>query len=156
MIRAVLIFLMLLPLLGAVPGQSGQSGPSAWHEPDVGLDPPLVAVSEQPAGPKHADTSADETRLWHPEALSEADRAAQRARAIEKRDPALLPVCTDEELTNRPDPEPAKSFDPWEYPEQLGCRLPPPRPDQIVLGPPSEPGPAGAGITQEEFEGRSR
>ena len=156
MIRAFLIFLMLLLLLGAVPGQSGQAGPSTWHERDVGLGPHLVGVSEQPAGPEHEDTSADETRLWHPEALSETDRAAQRARAIEKRDPALLPVCTDEELTNRPDPEPAKSSDPWEYPEQLGCRLPPPRPDQIVLGPASGPGPAGAGITQEEFERLSR
>ena len=156
MVRTFLIFLMLLPLLGAVPGQSGQSGPSAWHEPDVGLSPHLVGVSEQPAGLGHEDTSADETRLWHSETLSETERAAQRARAIEKRDPALLPVCTDEELTNRPDPEPAKSFDPWECPEQLGCRLPPPRPDQVVLGPASGPGPAGTGITREEFERRSR
>ena len=102
MIRAALIFLMLLPLLGAVPGQSGQSDPSASHEPDVGLGPPLVGVSEHSAGPRHEGTSADETRLRHPEALSESDRAAQRARAIEKLDPALLPVCTDEELIPNP------------------------------------------------------
>ena len=57
-------------------------------------------------------------------ALSEADREALRQRAIEAKDPALLPICTEEYFANRPDPVPARSMEPCDHPDQLGCRLP--------------------------------
>ena len=78
-----------------------------------------------------------------PIGMKAEDREEQRQRAIEARDPALLPLCTEEDLTNRPDPAPAKSMEPWDHPDQLGCRFPAPRPDQIIAGPRSEPGPQG-------------
>ena len=154
MVKAVLIALMLLPLLGTAPWQASQPHPSAQHEREVDIGPHPGGVFEQPAGREHADAAADEPQSRHPETLSESDRAAQRARAIEKQDPALLPVCTDEKLINPPDPIPAKSFEPWDYPEQVGCHLPPPRPDQAILGPSSQPGPDLAGITADELKGK--
>lgn len=83
--------------------------------------------------PNAADGEAHSTS---PPTPSVPDREAQRAEAIEKRDPALLPICSPDEFASRPDPSPPKSMDPWEHPDQLGCRLPP-RPDQVVWGPPS-------------------
>lgn len=154
MVNAVLMALMLLPLLGTVPWQTGRPDPSTQHEREVAVSPHLGGVSKQLAGREHADPAPYDTQPRHPETFNETDRAAQRTRAIEEQDPALLPVCTDEEWTNRPEPVRPKSFDPWEYPEQLGCRLPPPKPDQGVWGPASQPGPDGAGITAEEFEGQ--
>ena len=74
---------------------------------------------------------------------SDDERREQREKAIAAKDPSLLPLCTEEDFTNRPDPVPAKSTEPWDYPDQLGCRLPPAKPDQIVVGPASQPGPMG-------------
>lgn len=76
-----------------------------------------------------------------PIGMTTEEREEQRERAIEAKDPALLPLCTEEDFTNRPDPVPAKSMEPWDYPDQLGCRLPPPRPDEMELGPRSGPAP---------------
>ena len=76
---------------------------------------------------------------------TEADRGAQRQRAIEAKDPALLPICTEEYFANRPDPVPAKSMEPWDHPDQLGCRLPPPRPEDMDIGPRSERAPKEGG-----------
>ena len=86
------------------------------------------------------DAADGEAHSASPPALSVQDGEAQRAAAIEKRDPALLPICSPDEFERRPDPSPPKSMDPWEHPNQLGCRLPPPRPDQVVPGPPSGSG----------------
>ena len=72
---------------------------------------------------------------------TDGDREAQRQRAMDVRDPALLPLCTEVDLTNRPDPVPAKSMEPWDHPAQLGCHLPPPLPDDMELGPRSGPAP---------------
>ena len=72
------------------------------------------------------------------------EREEQRERAIEAKDPALLPVCTEGDLTNRADPVPAKSMEPWDHLDQLGCRFPGPRPDQIIKGARSQPGPTGS------------
>ena len=65
----------------------------------------------------------------------------KRQQAIKAKDPALLPLCTEADLTNRPDPVPAKSMEPWDHPDQLGCHLPPPQPDEMRLGPRSGPAP---------------
>ena len=70
---------------------------------------------------------------------SAQDRDAQKQEAIKKQDPALLPVCTDEELSNRSDPVPARSLDPWEHLDQLGCHLKPPTDEQKILGPSGGP-----------------
>lgn len=95
-----------------------------WNEPL--LDRPNAA-----AGEAHS-TSPPTPRVL--------DRESERAEAIEKRDPALLPICSPDEFASRPDPSPPKSMDSWEHPDQLGCRLPSPRPDQVVPGPPSGSG----------------
>ena len=126
MVKAVLMSLMLLPLLGMASWQASQLDPSIQQR-EVAVDAHSGEISDQPAGWGHTDISPHETQLRHPETSNETDRAAQRARAIEKKDPALLPFCTDNEWTNRPAPVLPRSFDPWEFPEQLGCLLQPPR-----------------------------
>ena len=78
-----------------------------------------------------------------PITMTPEEREAKRERAIEAKDPALLPLCTEADLTNRPDPVPAKSMEPWDHLDQLGCRFPGPRPDQIIKGARSQPGPDG-------------
>ena len=50
MVNAVLMALMLLPLLGTVPWQTGQPDPSTQHEREVAVSPHLGGVSEQLAG----------------------------------------------------------------------------------------------------------
>ena len=141
MVKAVLMSLMLLPLLGMASWQASQLDPSIQQR-EVAVDEHSGEISDQPAGWGHTDISPHETQLRHPETSNETDRAAQRARAIEKKDPALLPFCTDDEWTNRPAPVLPRSFDPWEFPEQLGCLLQPPSSDQAILGPRSQPGPS--------------
>jgi hypothetical protein len=84
--------------------------------------------------------AAGEARSTPPPTPRVLDRESQRAEAIEKRDPALLPICSPDEFASRPDPSPPKSMDSWEHPDQIGCRLPPPGPDQVVPGPPSGSG----------------
>ena len=93
----------------------------------VGSDPPETSVN--PSGPVVTGT--------------EKERKEQRQRAIKAKDPALLPLCTKEDFTNRAKPVPAKSMEPWDHPDQLGCRFPPPQPDQIIVGPRKVPAPRG-------------
>ena len=142
MVKAVLMIALLLPLLGTPHVSTDQPNPFAQHELGQAAEQRFWD-SELPAAPERSDLVADESPPALPARLGASDRAAQRAEAIKKPDPALLPICSPEELTNRPDLSPVKSMEPWDYPEQIGCHLPPPRPDQIVPGPPS-----GSGVRQ--------
>ena len=116
--KGVLVSLVLVLVLGAVFWYALTRGSSRGDVPDTPVPLQFPTVTS-----------------------TEADREAQRQRAIEAKDPALLPVCTEEDLTNRADPVPAKSMEPWDHLDQLGCRLPPPRPDEMELGPRSGPSP---------------
>ena len=78
--------------------------------------------------------------LHHPATSGTEDRETQRERAIKQRDPSLLPVCTEDEITDRRNPMPAKSMDPWEHKDQVGCLVPTPGPGDGVWGPASRSG----------------
>ena len=129
--RAILILVMLVALLGAAQGPMYDRDADVRHG-TVSYDGWEFEVPNYNDGVWHGTDEAGHESV--PSVSSNRD--AQRAKAIEKRDPALLPFCTDEDFANRSDPVPAKSTDPWDHRDQVGCQLPPPRPDQIVLGPP--------------------
>ena len=129
--RAILILVMLVVMLGAAQGPVYDRDVDARHG-TVNYD---SWESEIPDYNATVWQGTKEAGYGSAPSVS-SDRDAQRAKAIEKRDPALLPLCTEEDFANRSDPVPAKSMDPWDHHDQVGCRLPPPRPDQIVPGPP--------------------
>ena len=146
MIKLVLIALMLFPLLGTASCQAGGVFPPGEYQPEADVAPQPAKTGNHPTEEEYAEILE---QYWshgrrHPPS-SDAERAAQLAEAIENQDPALLPVCTMEEIEARRAgaPVPAKSYEPWKHLDQLGCRLPPPKRESIEWGPPSEPGPRG-------------
>ena len=72
-----------------------------------------------------------------PDDPEEQKRERQRQKAIEEKNPELLPVCTQEQLDNHPEvtrPSPESVWD------AVDCKAPPPKPEQIHRGPRSGPG----------------
>ncbi len=158
MIRLMLIALVLFPLLRT---ESVRSNEVISVESGGAAQAPRYPLSRYQAETDAASPSVKSGRNLTEEEYAEliqrlyshlrpsppssdADREAQRAEAIEAQDPALLPLCTDEDyaLHNSSDTVPAKSYEPWKHLDQLGCHIPPPIWEQVVWGPPSEAGKA--------------
>ena len=133
MSMVVLILLMAILLPGAVQDTMYGQSPRVVH--------PTIHDESWETGFPVADEilrhRRDESGHLLVPSANGGELDAQRAKAIEKRDPALLPFCTKADFVHRSNPVPARSMEPWDHHGQLGCRLAPPRPDQIVPGPPS-------------------
>lgn len=135
MAMVIVVAVAFLLSLGVMPWQTGEADSSVLLN-ERGIVAPLLN-----SGLDGRQGASDEAQPNYLQSSGEDDRDAQRQRAIEQQNPAVLPACTDEELTSRPNPAPAKSMNPWDHPDQVGGLLPTPRPDQMVPGPPSEQGP---------------
>ena len=74
-----------------MPRQTGGADSSVLDERGVVSSRPNSGLDDTPG-------VSDEAKPNYPQSFDKSDREVQRQRAIEQQDPALLPVCTDEEL----------------------------------------------------------